>query len=74
MDKKKSKLKVYREKIGMTQSELADLSGVNVKSIAAYEQTPYKINKASVETVSKLSDSLGCQLTDLVEFELLKLS
>ena len=40
----KSKLKKIRVSNGMTQSELSELSGINIKSIASYEQNPEKIN------------------------------
>lgn len=63
----KSRLKRIRVSMGLTQTELAELSGINVKSIASYEQTPSKINKASVETVYKIADSLGCSIEDLIE-------
>lgn len=63
----KSRLKRIRVSSGLTQTELADLSGINVKSIASYEQNPNKINKASVETVYNIADSLGCNIEDLIE-------
>ena len=47
----KSNLKKIRTAIGMTQQELSELSGINIKSIAAYEQSPEKIHKASLESV-----------------------
>lgn len=68
----KSKLKKARVTTGMTQMELANLSGVNVKSISSYEQFPEKINKASIETILKLCDSLGCELDDIIERDLIK--
>ena len=63
----KSKMKKMRVARGMTQSELSELSDVNVKSIAYYEQYPDKINKASVETLLKICDSLGCEITDIID-------
>lgn len=63
----KSKLKRMRISRGLTQLELSELSGVNIKSISLYEQYPVKINKASIETISLLSDSLGCNIEDLIE-------
>ena len=63
----KSKLKKFRVARGLTQSELADMSGVNLKSIAGYEQTPMKINKASVESVASLAECVGCNIEDLIE-------
>lgn len=63
----KSQLKKLRVSVGMTQAELSNLSGINIKSIAAYEQNPVKINKASVETIYTIADSLGCAIEDLIE-------
>ena len=66
IERYKSKLKQIRVSRGMTQIALSDLSGVNLKSIASYEQYPERINRASVETVLKLSDSLGCNFEDII--------
>lgn len=63
----KSNLKRIRVSMGLTQTELASLSGINVKSIASYEQAPKKINKASVETIYNIADSLGCNMEDIIE-------
>ena len=67
-----SKLKKIRVCQGFTQQDLSKLSGINIKSIAAYEQTPSKINKASLETVASLADSLNCDIEDLVEYSYIK--
>ena len=69
----KSKLKKARSVAGLTQIELANLSGVNVKSISTYEQFPEKINKASIETILRLCDSLGCEVDDIIEREFIEL-
>lgn len=63
----KSNLKRIRVSSGLTQSDLAALSGINIKSISAYEQEPTKINKASVVTLFILSESLNCSIEDLIE-------
>lgn len=68
----KSKLKRIRVSKGFTQQELSDLSGINIKSIAVYEQIPEKMNKASLETAANLSDCLGCNIEDLLEKDYLK--
>lgn len=60
-------LKEYRTKSGMSQSQLAKESGVNVRMIQQYEQGVKKINKASGETIYRLSQALGCQMEDLLE-------
>lgn len=68
----KSKLKRIRVSRGFTQQELSDLSGINIKSIAVYEQIPEKMNKASLESAANLADCLGCTIEDLLEKEHLK--
>ena len=46
LSKYKSRLKRKRLSMKFTQQELADLSGINIKSIATYEQSPENIKKA----------------------------
>ena len=60
-------LKEYRVKTGMSQSKLAEVSGVSVRMIQYYEQGVKDINKASGETLYKLSRALGCKMEDLLE-------
>lgn len=62
----KSNLKKARIIQGYTQEALAKLSGVNIKSIASYEQNPDKLTTASVGTCIKLADALGCEVIDIV--------
>ena len=64
-----SKLKKRRIMRGFTQESLADLSGVNIKSIAAYEQNADKLLAASTVTIYKLADALGCEIEDLINKE-----
>jgi transcriptional regulator with XRE-family HTH domain len=66
-----SKLKKARICKGYTQESLAELSGVNIKSIAAYEQNPNKLLNASMSTVLKLSDCLGVDIDDIINKEAL---
>jgi DNA-binding XRE family transcriptional regulator len=68
-----SKLKKARICRGYTQESPAELSGVNIKSIAAYEQNPSKLTSASVNTVLKLCDSLGVDLEDIINPETVNL-
>lgn len=60
-------LKRIRTAYGCTQAELAQISGVSLRSIQMYEQRNKDINKASVETVYQLAKALGCALEDLIE-------
>ncbi|MCQ2078860.1 MAG: helix-turn-helix transcriptional regulator [archaeon] len=48
-----------RTRIGFTQQELADLSGVNVRNIRAYEQGQNDIAKASGETLYRLAKAMN---------------
>lgn len=69
ISKYKSNLKKARVIRGYTQESLSQLSGVNIKSIASYEQNPEKLSTASVSTIYKLADALGCEIEDLINKE-----
>ena len=60
-------LKRIRSTYGCSQSELAQRSQVSLRSIQMYEQRHKDINKASVDTVHRLSKVLGCTVEDLME-------
>ncbi len=60
-------LKRVRLLYGYSQKELADVTGVSLRSIQMYEQRQKNINHASVETVGKLAGALGCSIEDLTE-------
>ena len=53
-------MKAIRKQSRLTQKELADLSGVTLRMIQAYEQGDQDINKAETRTVFALSRVLGC--------------
>ena len=60
-------LKTIRVNRGISQTELAKLSGVKLRSIQMYEQKVNDIDKAQVGTIYKLSRVLGCTIEDLLE-------
>ena len=60
-------LKRLRVAYGCTQAELARKSNVSLRSIQMYEQRNKDINKASVDTIYRLSKTLGCAMEDLIE-------
>lgn len=62
-----TKLKDIRTSYGCTQAELAQRSGVSLRSIQMYEQRNKNINKASAETLYRISKVLGCTIEDLLE-------
>lgn len=62
-----SKLAQYRNKIGLSQSQLAAASGVSVRMIQSYEQGAKSLNKAQATTVYSLSKALNCSMEELIE-------
>ena len=64
---KETNLKRIRSSYGCTQAELARRSGVNIRSIQMYEQRNKDINKASGETLYRISRVLGCTMESLLE-------
>ena len=64
---RETKIKTIREARGISQSELAERSGVKLRSIQMYEQRQNDIDKAQGHTLYKLARSLGCDIEDLLE-------
>ena len=62
-----SHLKRIRENRGLSQSELAEQSGIKVRNIQMYEQRVNSIDKAQAHILYKLSRVLGCDIEDLLE-------
>ncbi len=60
-------LKLRRQLLGLSQRELADRTGIPVRTIQQYEQRQKNINKAQAEYLVALSKSLCCQVEDLME-------
>lgn len=60
-------LKTIRMNAGLSQSELAELSGIPVRTIQQYEQNQKNINVAKVETVVKLAKTLNTSVERLIE-------
>ena len=60
-------LKRIRTAYGFTQAELAERSGVSLRSIQMYEQRNKNINKANADTIYCLAKVLGCTMEDLIE-------
>ena len=64
------KLKQQRKICGYTQKELAEKSGVKLRTLQQYESRAKDINKASVQVVKAMATALGCHIEDLLETEL----
>ena len=62
-----AKLKMYRERKGMSQKELENISGVSVRVIQNYEQGQRNFNGVSGERLYRLALALGCRPEELLE-------
>ena len=62
-----SKLKENRERAGLTQKELSERSGVNIRTIQDYEQGRKLINKAQGLSLYRLSNALNVTIEELLE-------
>lgn len=62
-----SKLKEARERAELTQKELSERSGVNLRTVQNYEQGYKDINKAQGLSLYKLAKALDVTMEDLIE-------
>ena len=60
-------LKRIRTAYGCSQRELAEMSGVSLRSIQMYEQRHKDINKAQSDSLYRLAKVLGCTMEDLLD-------
>lgn len=62
----KNKLTYFRELRKLSKKQLADLSGVNIRSINYYEEDRSLLRKAQAETLYALAKTLDCTIEDLL--------
>ena len=62
-----SKLKENRERAGLTQKELSERSGVNIRTIQDYGQVRKLINKAQGLSLYNLANALNVTIEELLE-------
>ncbi len=60
-------LQLNRKEAGLTQKQLAERSGVNLKMIQKYETGEKDINHARAITIWRLAFALGCPMTHILE-------
>ena len=60
-------LKRIRMMAGLSQSELAQLSGVSLRQIQLFEQRQRDINKTQAVNLVRLAGALGCRMEALIE-------
>lgn len=66
LPKKESTLKRIRRDCRLTQEQLALLSGVNIRSIRAYEQGDNELSHAQGDTLLQLAHALDCTVEKLL--------
>ena len=62
-----SNLKLRRRQVGLSQREVAEATGIPIRTIQQYEQKQKDINKAQVDYLIRLSKTLCCEVETLVE-------
>ena len=65
--KPETNLKTLRALAGQSQAQLAQLSGVPLRTIQQYEQRQKDINKAQTKTLFQLARTLKCDMEHLIE-------
>ena len=65
--KPETNLKLRRKRAGLSQRELAEQTGISVRTIQQYEQRQKSINKAQGEYLALLAKALCCNVEDLIE-------
>ena len=58
-------LKRARKNAGLTQQEIAQMTGVPLRVIQSYEQGQRSLENASLENVWRLCQAIGCQIEDI---------
>lgn len=62
-------LKEIRKLCGMTQKELAEKSGVNIRQIQKYESGECSLDNMTAKTAGAISSSLGCTVEELISLD-----
>ena len=65
-DRKKQALKRLRKYAGLSQRELADRTGIPIRTIQQYEQGQKQLSHARVDVVVRLSRALYCKIEDII--------
>lgn len=66
---KENEIAMRRKLLGLTQKQLAEISGVPKTRICEYEKGKYPIENMTIATAKKLSKALKCKIDDLTEKE-----
>ncbi len=61
-----NRLQFYRQRLGLTQKELAERANVNLRTLQQYEIGGKDLRKASAMSVINLAQVLGCRPEELL--------
>ena len=64
-----TRLQEQRKIAGLTQRELSEQTGINLRTLQQYENCSKDINRAAAETLFALSRVLGIHMEDLLEYQ-----
>lgn len=63
-----TKLREAREATGLTRKALGELSGINFRTIEAYENGWRDINLARVDIVKSIAQALNKKIEDILDY------
>lgn len=61
------KLKELRQAKGLSQAKLAEMSGINLRTLQHYEQGTKNFDHARIDTIAKICIILDCKFEDVIE-------
>lgn len=61
------KLKEMRQSRGLSQSKLAEKTGINIRTLQHYEQGSKNFDHARIDTILRVCIALDCKLDDIIE-------
>ena len=61
------KLKEIRQAKGLSQSKLAEKTGISIRTIQHYEQGAKDFNHARIDTILKVCVTLNCKLEEIID-------
>ena len=67
MTKKETKLKQVRKAVGITQRELAETTGISIRTLQHYEQGSKDLNQAAALTFYTIAQALGVAMEELLD-------
>lgn len=62
-----TKLKAVRVASGVTQKQLADAAGINLRTLQHYEQGVKTFDNAHISVILKICNALNCTYGDIIE-------